>query len=94
MDRTGIIVVTLCAILLGFWFVGQQKYAQQQARYAATNQAAKAQASSQRPIPTPVPTSHATATALPRFLTPTRRKNCWSSPTPAPVTRSLRAAAD
>ena len=43
MDRTGIIVVTLCAILLGFWFVGQQKYAQQQARYAATNQAAKAQ---------------------------------------------------
>jgi len=43
MDRTGIIVVTLCAILLGFWFVGQQKYAQQQARYAATNQAARAQ---------------------------------------------------
>ena len=43
MDRTGIIVVTLCAILLGFWFVGQQKYAQQQARYAATNQAGRAQ---------------------------------------------------
>ena len=43
MDRTGIIVVTLCAILLVYWFVGQQKYAQQQARYAATNQAAKAQ---------------------------------------------------
>ncbi len=43
MDRTGIIVVTLCVILLAFWFAGQQKYAQQQARYAATNQAAKAQ---------------------------------------------------
>jgi type II secretory pathway pseudopilin PulG len=43
MDRTGIIVVTLCVVLLGFWFVGQQKYAQQQARYAATNQAAQAQ---------------------------------------------------
>lgn len=27
MDRTGIIVVTLCAILLGLWFYGQQKYA-------------------------------------------------------------------
>jgi YidC/Oxa1 family membrane protein insertase len=27
MDRTGIIVVTLCAILLGFWFIEQQKYA-------------------------------------------------------------------
>jgi len=43
MDRTGIIVVTLCVVLLAFWFVGQQKYAQQQARYAATNQVAKAQ---------------------------------------------------
>ena len=43
MDRTGIIVVTLCVILLAFWFAGQQKYAQQQARYAATNQAAQAQ---------------------------------------------------
>jgi YidC/Oxa1 family membrane protein insertase len=43
MDRTGIIVVTLCVILLGFWFVEQQRYAQQQARYAATNQAARVQ---------------------------------------------------
>ncbi|MGA2242852.1 MAG: membrane protein insertase YidC [Verrucomicrobiota bacterium] len=47
MDRTGIIVVTLCAILLVYWFVEQQKYAaQQQARYAATNQVAKAQSPS------------------------------------------------
>ena len=38
MDRTGIIVVTLCAILLGIWFVKQNQIAQQQARYAATNQ--------------------------------------------------------
>jgi YidC/Oxa1 family membrane protein insertase len=43
MDRTGIIVVSLCAILLVYWFVGQQKYAQQQARYAATNQVVKAE---------------------------------------------------
>jgi YidC/Oxa1 family membrane protein insertase len=43
MDRTGIIVVTLCVVLLGFWFVEQQKNAQQQARFAATNQVAKAQ---------------------------------------------------
>jgi YidC/Oxa1 family membrane protein insertase len=27
MDRTGIIVVTLCVVLLGVWFVEQQKYA-------------------------------------------------------------------
>ncbi|HSY09756.1 MAG TPA: membrane protein insertase YidC [Candidatus Dormibacteraeota bacterium] len=26
MDRTGIIVVSICVILLGFWFVEQQKY--------------------------------------------------------------------
>ncbi len=43
MDRTGIIVVTLCAILLGWWFVEQNKNAVQQARYAATNQLARAQ---------------------------------------------------
>ena len=55
MDRTGIIIVTLCAILLGFWFVGQQKYAQQQARYAATNQAARVKASSRQPVPTRFP---------------------------------------
>ena len=57
MDRTGIIVVTLCAILLGFWFVGQQKYAQQQARYAATNQAARAQSQFAAANPTSVPTA-------------------------------------
>jgi YidC/Oxa1 family membrane protein insertase len=43
MDRTGIIVVTLCAILFIFWFREQSRIAQQQARYAATNQAAQAQ---------------------------------------------------
>jgi YidC/Oxa1 family membrane protein insertase len=43
MDRTGIIVVTLCVVLLGVWFVHQNQIVQQQARSAATNQAAKAQ---------------------------------------------------
>ena len=43
MDRTGIIVVTLCAILLGVWWFEQNQIAQQQARYAATNQVARAQ---------------------------------------------------
>ena len=66
MDRTGIIVVTLCAILLVFWFVGQQKYAQQQARYAATNQVAKAQgqfaATSSNAVS---PTLNVTTTAVP-----------------------------
>ncbi len=44
MDRTGIIVVTLCVVLLGFWFVEQNKFAQEQARFAATNQMARATA--------------------------------------------------
>ena len=43
MDKTGIIVVSICVLLLGWWFVDQNKIAQQQARYAATNQLALAQ---------------------------------------------------
>ncbi|HTY87712.1 MAG TPA: membrane protein insertase YidC [Candidatus Acidoferrum sp.] len=40
MDRTGIIVVSLCVVLLGIWFVEQNKVAMEQARYAATNRVA------------------------------------------------------
>ncbi len=43
MDKTGIIVVSICALLLGWWFVEQNKIAQQQAAYARTNQVALAQ---------------------------------------------------
>ena len=43
MDKTGIIVVSICALLLGWWFVEQNKIAQQQAAYARTNQVAVAQ---------------------------------------------------
>jgi YidC/Oxa1 family membrane protein insertase len=35
MDRTGIIVVTLCVVLLGIWFVQQNQIVQQQARQQA-----------------------------------------------------------
>ena len=34
MDKTGIIVVSICVLLLGWWFVAQNKIAQQQAQYA------------------------------------------------------------
>src|SRR5580693_1881728 len=40
MDRTGIIVITLCAILFGVWVYAQNKFAQQQAQYAATHHVA------------------------------------------------------
>jgi len=44
MDRAGIIVVTLCAILLIFWFVEQQKYAPPRPQpQSATNMATAAQ---------------------------------------------------
>ncbi len=43
MDKTGIIVVSLCVLLLGWWFVEQNKIAQQQAHFNATNIVATAQ---------------------------------------------------
>jgi YidC/Oxa1 family membrane protein insertase len=43
MDKTGIIVVSICALLLGWWFIEQQKISKQQALYAQTNQVAIAQ---------------------------------------------------
>ena len=43
MDKTGIIVVTICALLLGWWFVEQKKVAEQQALFEQTNQVAHAQ---------------------------------------------------
>ncbi len=42
MDKTGIIVVSICVVLLGFWMVEQNKIAKQQAAYAASNQLAQA----------------------------------------------------
>ena len=42
MDKTGIIVVSICVLLLGWWFVEQNKVAQQQARFAATHPVATA----------------------------------------------------
>ena len=47
MDRTGIIVIAICAVLLGVWFVHEmqveKQMAQAQAAWAATNQVAQAQ---------------------------------------------------
>ena len=43
MDRTGIIIVTLCVLLLGWWFIEQNKLARERALYEQTNQVALAQ---------------------------------------------------
>jgi YidC/Oxa1 family membrane protein insertase len=45
MDKTGIIVVSLCALLLGWWFIEENKIARQQALFAQTNEVARAQSS-------------------------------------------------
>jgi YidC/Oxa1 family membrane protein insertase len=37
MDKTGIIVVSICVLLLGWWFVEQNKLAREQAEYARTH---------------------------------------------------------
>ena len=43
MDKTGIIVISICVLLLGWWFVEQNKFARQQALYRQTNELAQAQ---------------------------------------------------
>jgi YidC/Oxa1 family membrane protein insertase len=51
MDRTGIIVVTICIILLGFWFVAEQKYHPQMSRQqTATNAVAAPKPEAENPI--------------------------------------------
>ena len=51
MDKTGIIVISICVLLLGWWFVEQKKFAEQQAQFAATNQIALTQAALSNSVP-------------------------------------------
>jgi YidC/Oxa1 family membrane protein insertase len=62
MDKTGIIVVSICVLLLGWWFVEQNKIAQQQARFNATNIVATAQSAMTNATATP-PSAAVPATA-------------------------------
>ena len=61
MDKTGIIVVSICVLLLGWWFMEQKKVAEQQAHYQATNQviAAVATTSNTAAAPVAAPTAAA-----------------------------------
>ncbi|HUC85897.1 MAG TPA: membrane protein insertase YidC [Candidatus Acidoferrales bacterium] len=43
MDKTGIIVISICVLLLGVWLVEENKIARQQALFEQTNQVAQAQ---------------------------------------------------
>ena len=73
MDKTGIIVVSICALLLGWWFVEQNKVARQQARFAATNQVARAQsqlATTNASAPFTAAAATASTVTLPVFFDP------------------------
>jgi YidC/Oxa1 family membrane protein insertase len=61
MDKTGIIVVAICAVLLVIGFIEQTKLAEQRAQYAATNQLALAQS--------PVEATNATAANIAPSIT-------------------------
>jgi YidC/Oxa1 family membrane protein insertase len=63
MDRTGIIVVTICAILFGAWFIQVQKY---QSHLPPPQMATNAVAAAQTPAASPDATS-ATPVATPWF---------------------------
>lgn len=66
MDKTGIIVISICVLLLGWWFVEQNKIATQQARFNATNQIALAQAAlAHTNATTTVPVTTATSASAP-----------------------------
>ncbi|MGH7951721.1 MAG: membrane protein insertase YidC, partial [Limisphaerales bacterium] len=56
MDRTAVIVVSICIILFGLWFVEQQKYAEQLARQSQP-QPRRLQLSTNTIVPAPVQTT-------------------------------------
>lgn len=60
MDRTGIIIVSLCAALLIIWMVEWERTAAQQAQYAATHPVSVAQSPAQTEAPTTTTTTPAT----------------------------------
>lgn len=71
MDKTGIIVVSICVLLLGWWFIDQKKMAEQQAHFQATNQIAMAQAALTNSTATNAPgapAAAASATVTPAFF--------------------------
>ncbi len=66
MDRTGIIVVSLCVVLMGVWFVAEQKYASQLARsQAGTNAPVTVQSSNTTAAPGVASAAPVTASAVP-----------------------------
>lgn len=65
MDKTGIIVVSLCVVLLGWWFVEQNKIAHRQAEYAAAHPVAtQTTVSNAAPVAAAVPMEPAPVTVF------------------------------
>ena len=73
MDRTGIIVISICVLLLGWWFVEQNKMQQAQAHWQQTNQVAQltAQLAATNTVTTknPAPAANASTATTPVVFT-------------------------
>ena len=69
MDKTGIIVVSLCVALLGWWFYEQNKIGQEQARYAAAHPKIVAVATNSGAVQTTTTTSTTVSTPTIIFAT-------------------------
>ncbi|MGA9777738.1 MAG: membrane protein insertase YidC [Limisphaerales bacterium] len=65
MDRTGIIVVSLCVVLMGVWFVTEQKYASQLARSPAGTNAPVTVQTPNAAAPGVAPAATTTTSAVP-----------------------------
>jgi YidC/Oxa1 family membrane protein insertase len=68
MDKTGIIVISICVLLLGWWFVEQKKFAEQQSLYQATNEVATAVANLTNAAAGFTPATASTATVTPTIF--------------------------
>ena len=70
MDKTAIIVITLCALVFGWWMVEENKFAQQQARAVAAQRAAMAALPPAVTVTNPAGSSTTAFSALPAGALP------------------------
>ncbi len=58
MDKTGIIVISICVLLFGWWFVEENKIAQQRAQYEASHPTILAASTNSTTTTSPVENTH------------------------------------
>jgi YidC/Oxa1 family membrane protein insertase len=78
MDKTGIIIVSICVVLLGWWFVEQQKFAQQQALYERNKKIAQAMAAATNGAASTTTTATASTDSMTPAGTNTTTGTAWA----------------